>query len=308
MIKFNKANQETLFSIIFGFITVSVLIFSLLTINDIVLENGTAGKIYLFFVFLTLAISRTLMVVYSFFFGGKKKITIIKYISFATIYLITAILVLTLFNNNTLFYCLVSGFYLSTIIANRICLIFERKGRAQKIFNIILALFVVLLLTVIFITTDDTYGASYIALLLMIIIMVSFVEVLAFAFSKIKLKGLLKIIRTTYVFEILYGMVILIVSFSFYFMIMEDKIQTFGDGLWYSFAVVTTIGFGDYTVDSTISRILTVILGSYGIIVVASITSVIVNYYNEVKNEKNKEIEDKVDESEDDNEDTDKEE
>ena len=308
MIKFNKANQETLFSIIFGFITVSVLIFSLLTINDIVLENGTAGKIYLFFVFLTLAISRTLMVVYSFFFGGKKKITIIKYISFATIYLITAILVLALFNNNTLFYCLVSGFYLSTIIANRICLIFERKGRAQKIFNIILALFVVLLLTVIFITTDDTYGASYIALLLMIIIMVSFVEVLAFAFSKIKLKGLLKIIRTTYVFEILYGMVILIVSFSFYFMIMEDKIQTFGDGLWYSFAVVTTIGFGDYTVDSTISRILTVILGSYGIIVVASITSVIVNYYNEVKNEKNKEIEDKVDESEDDNEDTDKEE
>ena len=35
----------------------------------------------------------------------------------------------------------------------------------------------------------------------------------------------------------------------------------------------------------TISRVLSVILGIYGIIVVASITSVIVKYYNEVKSE-----------------------
>ncbi len=64
---------------------------------------------------------------------------------------------------------------------------------------------------------------------------------------------------------------------------MEDGIKTFGDGLWYCFAIITTIGFGDLTVSSMVGRILSAILGVYGIIVVASITSVIVNYYNEVK-------------------------
>ena len=57
------------------------------------------------------------------------------------------------------------------------------------------------------------------------------------------------------------------------------------DGLWYCFAIVTTIGFGDLTVTGTLSRILSVILGIYGIIVVSLITSIIVNFYNEVKNE-----------------------
>ena len=78
-------------------------------------------------------------------------------------------------------------------------------------------------------------------------------------------------------------MVILFISCSFYFSVMEDDMTSFGDGLWYSFAVITTIGFGDITAKTIIGRFLTVILGLYGIIVTASITSVIVNYYNEVK-------------------------
>ena len=72
-------------------------------------------------------------------------------------------------------------------------------------------------------------------------------------------------------------------------MLSEEGIATFWDGMWYSFAVVTTIGFGDLTVTSTLSRAFSVILGIYGIIVVASITSVIVNFYNETK------IEEKID-------------
>ena len=30
------------------------------------------------------------------------------------------------------------------------------------------------------------------------------------------------------------------------FMHYEEKVATFGDGLWYLFAIVTTIGFGDF--------------------------------------------------------------
>ena len=44
--------------------------------------------------------------------------------------------------------------------------------------------------------------------------------------------------------------------------------------------LVTTIGFGDLTSVSMIGRILSIILGLYGLVVVALVTSVIVNFYN----------------------------
>lgn len=107
------------------------------------------------------------------------------------------------------------------------------------------------------------------------------------AFSKMQFGTLLKIIRKTYALEILLGLLFLILSFSFVFMAIEGMKYT--DALWYCFAVVTTIGFGDFTTLSTIGRILSVILGIYGLIVVAVITSVIVNFYNESKHHSKKE-------------------
>ena len=46
---------------------------------------------------------------------------------------------------------------------------------------------------------------------------------------------------------------------------------------------MTTIGFGDLTAVTDFGRILSVILGAYGIVVVALITSIIVNFYGEMK-------------------------
>ena len=71
------------------------------------------------------------------------------------------------------------------------------------------------------------------------------------------------------------------VASALVFMFYEDTIPTFGDGLWYAFAVVTTIGFGDFAATTFAGRIATVLLGIYGIFVVAVITSIIVNFYNE---------------------------
>ena len=110
-------------------------------------------------------------------------------------------------------------------------------------------------------------------------------SIIPMAFSSIRMDVLKKIIRKTYAVEILSGIMLLIVAFSFILPAFEENISTFGDALWYCFAIVTTIGFGDITATSAIGRVLSVILGLYGIIVVSLITSIIVNFYGEMKKE-----------------------
>ena len=104
------------------------------------------------------------------------------------------------------------------------------------------------------------------------------------SFSQVKLDVLSRIIRKTYAVEILFGMLLLITAFSIVLPNFELNIATFGDALWYCFAIVTTIGFGDITAVTIPGRIISVILGLYGLIVVALITSIIVNFYSETKN------------------------
>ena len=104
------------------------------------------------------------------------------------------------------------------------------------------------------------------------------------SFSQVKLDVLSRIIRKTYAAEILFGMLLLITAFSIVLPNFELNIANFGDALWYCFSIVTTIGFGDLTAATVPGRIISVILGLYGLIVVALITSIIVNFYGETKN------------------------
>ena len=62
----------------------------------------------------------------------------------------------------------------------------------------------------------------------------------------------------------------------------EPYITTFGDGVWYCYAVVTTIGFGDLTVTTHLARVLSMLLSVYAVLVIAIITGVVVNYYNQL--------------------------
>lgn len=114
------------------------------------------------------------------------------------------------------------------------------------------------------------------------IALIAFVHAMVTVFSGVRSGTIVNIIRKTYSVEILIGLVVLIIATALVLSIMEENMPI-GDALWYCFAIVTTIGFGDIVATSIIGRILSVILGIYGIIVVALITSIIVNFYNETK-------------------------
>lgn len=115
---------------------------------------------------------------------------------------------------------------------------------------------------------------------------IGFAFVMVVAFSRIRLGLLLKIIRRTFVAEVIFGLLTLILVFSFIFNFLEPTMfKSYGDAVWYSFVLVTTIGFGDMYPTTIITRVLSVILGIYGIIVVAVITSVVVNFYQETTKE-----------------------
>lgn len=111
----------------------------------------------------------------------------------------------------------------------------------------------------------------------------AFTSLMHYVFSRLNLKTLRQIIRKTYAAEIIFGLLLLIFTFSFLFTVLEPSLSNYWDAVWYCFAIVTTIGFGDFSAVTLIGRILSVILGIYGIVVVALITSVIVNFYGEMK-------------------------
>ena len=64
--------------------------------------------------------------------------------------------------------------------------------------------------------------------------------------------------------------------------IREPEIATYWDALWYCFTVASTIGFGDIVVHARISRILSVALSIYSAATLAIFTSVLVNYFQQL--------------------------
>ncbi|MBQ8093965.1 MAG: two pore domain potassium channel family protein [Clostridia bacterium] len=110
-------------------------------------------------------------------------------------------------------------------------------------------------------------------------------RIIFLSYSHFRMDVLMNIIRKTNAIEILIGMGVQILFSAILLAYFDPGIPSIGEGLWYCFAIVTTIGFGDVTATSLLGRILSVLLGIYGIIVVALITSIVVNFYTEIKNE-----------------------
>ena len=252
-----------------------VLSFSVLALSAVQAGDLDTASRHLLIIFVVLGLSRLVT-----FFKEKTRISFIR---FLTLFIFDVILgVITMFakDNNYLF-ALCAGLYCLSIIISRLFKIFESRNTRSYVFNGIIMLFAALLAIGLFIPNDYTKETDIVLIICFIVAISAFLEVISNASSYLKVKVLFKIILRTYAFEVILGLFTMMVAASLLFVIYEDSITTFPDALWYSFAVVTTIGFGDFTAVTPIGRILTVILGMYGIVVVAVITSIIVNFYNE---------------------------
>lgn len=63
--------------------------------------------------------------------------------------------------------------------------------------------------------------------------------------------------------------------------ILDPGIQSLGDAFWFGFILVTTIGFGDFTVTTLPARIVAGLLGLYGDLVITFLTGAITSWFYE---------------------------
>ena len=96
-----------------------------------------------------------------------------------------------------------------------------------------------------------------------------------------KTRLLWQIIRETGADTILWSFLLLLLLSALLIWRVEDGMRTYEEAIWYCFTVVSTIGFGDVVVHTPVSRIVSIVLSFYSVFVLAILTAVVVNYFNE---------------------------
>ena len=243
--------------------------------------SGKWGLVALMFLGMALAQG-----IHIYFARFKHRLDVIRHTVYAVVFLVCAGLILLSRQSaegavltfdaytNDIHFKIVTWLYEASLIFSRVLTILRDRTLRSTLLNIaLIAVIIVLMWQMEMISMILFIGWQCVA------------HVGTIAFARIDMPTLKKIIRKTYAAEILFGIVLLIVAFSLVFPYLEEGITTFNDALWYCFAIVTTIGFGDFSAVTPIGRLLSVILGIYGIIVVALITSIIVNFYGEMKSD-----------------------
>ena len=212
---------------------------------------------------------------------------------FENIFLTVSIFAIALIMSFTKYsiYYLVTGMfcYSLTIIVDCVLKIIRDRSPQSIVFHVLCSVFVFLFSFVFFFPAiyakhaSSVSNSNFIILCFASMILVSSSKNILLPYhKKLKTNIASEVIRKSLANEIILSLLILIILCSVYFTTVEPNITSYVDALWYSFATITTIGFGDVYVVTTLGRILSVILGISGIAVVAVFTSLIVNFYNEL--------------------------
>ena len=274
---FEKPLFKLLLTVVSTILAVAVVTFSILIIVNVNDSNFDAVPGLLLVVFLLLGLMHVVM-----YLRVRTRVYLIKCIVLLVVNLVLGII--TLFaKDNPILFSITAGAYCCTIILSRIFNVINNPTARNIFLNALIMLFAlgmcIGLLSVPSKSLEDVQTVILVECIFIAI--VSFVEAMTIAMAQLKVKVLIKIVLSTFSLEVLFGLLVMIVAFSFVFVSVEPEITNFPDALWYCFAVVTTIGFGDFVAVTPIGRIVTVMLGLYGLVVVAVITSIIVNFYNE---------------------------
>lgn len=278
----SDGTKRVLILILGGVCSTLILIFSVLTIAAISKGDLQKAPYFLVWVFLSMGLSSVLI-----YLQNKNKFNLMRAIFLLVCNI--ALGVVVLFARKDLYlFSLTAGLYCLVIIVTRVMKIFEKRSVRAVVFNLIFITFVVGLSVGLFIPVE-TNAIGYVVLIeCLFIAFTALFEVATVAFSQLKFKVLFKIIINTFALEVLFGLLATMVAGALVLLMVEDRevFKNFGDSLWYCFTVVTTIGFGDLTAKTLIGRVVSVFLGMYGIVAVAVITSIIVNFYNETSGKK----------------------
>ena len=257
-------------------LSVAIISLSTLTIIHVYNDNVVDAPKFLMMIFFLLGLMSIV-----FFIKDRTKINLIKCIFLIAINVVLG--VVSLFaKDNFYVYSITAGLYCASLVVSRVFAIIRNHSIRNIILNVLMIAFITALGIGLITTEVKELEQVQVVVLVecLFIAIVSFIEAMTIALAQLKVKILFKIIVSTFSLEVLFGLLTMIVCFSIILANIEPNINSFPDALWYCFAVVTTIGFGDIVAVTPAGRILSVMLGLYGLIVVAVITSIIVNFYN----------------------------
>ena len=257
-------------------LSVAIISLSTLTIINVYNDNIIDAPKFLMMIFFLLGLMSVV-----FFVKDRSKINLIKCLFLIAINI--ALGIISLFaKDNVYLLSVTAGLYCASLVVSRVFAIIRDHSVRNIVLNVLMIAFITALGIGLITTEVKELEQVQVVVLVecLFIAIVSFIEAMIIALAQLKVKILFKIIVSTFSLEVLFGLLTMIVCFSIILTSIEPNINSFPDALWYCFAVVTTIGFGDIVAVTPAGRILSVMLGLYGLIVVAVITSIIVNFYN----------------------------
>lgn len=261
-------------------LTTAVLVFSVFTFVKAKNNQLEEAPKYMVWVFIFLGLSRFVS-----YLKDRKAMSLVRALVLLIIDVGLGVMIIFA-KYNTYIFSLSAGLFALSIILSRIFKLIEKHSVRDIVFSVLVIVFSIAIAIGFFQKVDRDFLGSVILLECLFIAVCTFIEASLLSLSQLKLDVFAKIIFKTFALEILFGLLALMATFSIILMYEEPTMTYYPNALWYCFTVVTTIGFGDFYATTLIGRLVTVILGIYGIVVVAVITSIIVNFYNETSGKK----------------------
>ena len=254
MFSFKTMKRETMVNIINGILSLIVLALSVEMFKAWINQAEQLVQISTLF-FLSSAVYRFIR---AFLLRDNSKVDFIRDIIGGCLLLAGTIL-LRISSDGSSNMTTIGILYFLSILADRIASVIKNRKPINILLNVLMIVALFLL------------GQSVIVIVLVNIVH-ALREILSIAYSQMKIDIFWKVVRKTK-----------IIAFSLVLPILEEGIPDFTSALWYCFAIISTIGFGDVAAVSLLGRLLSAILGICGLVVVSVVLSIVVNFYNETK-------------------------